>query len=54
MRRREAKALDRFLDGAPVDDEPETDDEHAALAQAREAITHGETVDLDAARSELE
>lgn len=48
------RSLERFLDEAPVDDEPESDEERAAVAEAKEALARGETVDLGAARSELE
>lgn len=34
--------LCRILDEAPVDDEPETEEEAAAVAEAREAIARGE------------
>jgi hypothetical protein len=36
--------LARKLLGAPIDDEPETDEERAAVAEAREAITRGDVV----------
>ena len=48
------RSLERFLDEAPVDDEPESDEERTAIAEAKEALARGETVDLGAARSELE
>ena len=34
----------RALDTAPYDDEPETDEERAAVAEAREAIARGDVV----------
>jgi hypothetical protein len=36
--------LARKLLSAPIDDEPETDEERAAVAEAREAIAHGDIV----------
>ncbi len=48
------RSLERFLDEAPVDDEPESEEERTAVAEAKEALARGETVDLGAARSELE
>ena len=44
------RSLERFLDEAPVDDEPESDEERTAIAEAKEALARGETVDLGAAR----
>jgi hypothetical protein len=43
-------ALDELLDNAPIDDEPETDEEREAVAEAREEIRRGETVSLDEIR----
>ena len=37
-------SLPAFLRDAPIDDEPETDAERAAVAEAREAIARGEVV----------
>lgn len=34
----------RALDTAPYDDEPETDEERAAVAEAREALARGDVV----------
>jgi hypothetical protein len=48
------RPLERFLAEAPVDDEPETEEERRAVAEAQEAVARGDTVDLGAARSELE
>ena len=48
------RSLERFLDEAPVDDEPESEGERTAVAEAKDALARGETVDLGAARSELE
>lgn len=47
-------SLERLLDGAPVDDEPESDEERTAVAEAKQALTRGETVDLGTAGAELE
>jgi hypothetical protein len=47
-------SLERFLDEAPVDDEPEREEERTAVEEAKEALARGETVDLGAARSALE
>jgi len=54
VRRRDARSGDPFLASVPLDDEPETDDDRAAIAEAEEAIARVETIDLDAARAELE
>ena len=47
------RSLERFLDKAPVDDEPVSEDERTAVAEAKEALARGETVHLGTARSEL-
>jgi hypothetical protein len=36
--------LPRLLREAPIDDEPETDEERAAVAEAREALARGDVV----------
>ena len=41
------------LANAPYDDEPETDDERAAVAEAREGYRRGEWVSSDEVRREL-
>ena len=41
------------LANAPIDDEPETDEERAAVAQARAEIDAGDYVTLDEMRREL-
>jgi hypothetical protein len=46
-------ALDELLHSAPVDDEPTTTEEEAAVQAARGQITRGETVSLDEIRREL-
>jgi hypothetical protein len=48
------RSLERFLDEAPVDDEPESEEERKAVAEAKEALARGETVDLGTPRPELE
>jgi hypothetical protein len=45
--------LDALLDSAPVDDEPSTPEEEAAVQLAREELQRGETVSLDEIRAEL-
>ena len=48
------RSLERFLDEAPTDDEPESEEERRAVAEAKDALARGETVDLRPVRSELE
>ncbi len=43
-----------FLDSAPTDDEPETEEERRAVAEAEADIAAGRTVSLDEVRRELE
>lgn len=43
-----------FLDSAPLDDEPETDEERAAVAEANAAIAAGDTVSLNEILREFE
>jgi hypothetical protein len=45
--------LGALLDSAPLDDEPSTPEEEAAVQLAREQFSRGETVSLDEFRSEL-
>jgi hypothetical protein len=45
--------LGALLDSAPLDDEPSTPEEEAAVQLARDELAHGETVSLDEIRSEL-
>ncbi|HEV2973807.1 MAG TPA: hypothetical protein VGX69_02290 [Solirubrobacteraceae bacterium] len=45
--------LGALLDSAPVDDEPSTPEEEAAVQTGREELARGETVSLDEIRSEL-
>jgi len=42
------------FDTAPLDDEPVTPEEEAAVQQAREEITRGETISLEEFRAELD
>lgn len=45
--------LTRFLDEAPLDDEPTTPEEEAAVAEARADIAAGRTVSLDEIKREF-
>ena len=38
---------------APIDDEPETDEEHAAMAEARAALRRGDVVSDEELRRDL-
>jgi hypothetical protein len=51
--RRGDPVLAAFL-SAPIDDEPVTDDEERAVAEAREEYRRGEAVPLDDIRHEFE
>ncbi len=42
------------FDNAPLDDEPVTPEEEAAVQQAREEIARGETMSLEEFRAELD
>ena len=42
-----------LLDNAPIDDEPTTPEEEAAVQEALEAAARGETISLDELRAEL-
>ncbi len=46
-------ALTRLLDDAPLDDEPTTPEEEAAVQEALEAAARGETISLEELRAEL-
>ena len=39
--------MTEFLDNAPIDDEPETEEERLAVAEGYEALRRRETVSLD-------
>jgi len=45
--------LARLLLTAPLDDEPETEEERAAVQEAREAAARGEIYSLDEVKREL-
>jgi hypothetical protein len=45
--------LEKLLEHAPVDDEPSTPEEEAAVEIARQELARGETVSLQEIRSEL-
>jgi len=47
-------ALTRLLDDAPLDDEPTTPAEEAAVQEALEAAARGETTTLEELRAELD
>jgi hypothetical protein len=47
-------AVTRLLDNAPLDDEPVTEEEEAAVQLAREEIARGETISLEELRAELD
>ena len=47
-------ALTRLLDEAPLDDEPTTPEEEAAVQEALEAVARGETISLEEFRAELD
>jgi hypothetical protein len=42
------------FDNAPLDDEPVTPEEEAAVQQARKEIARGETISLEEFRAELD
>jgi hypothetical protein len=50
---RTAPTLDELLDNAPLDDEPETEEERRAVAEGEEDLRRGNMVSLDEIRSEL-
>jgi hypothetical protein len=50
---RRTDPLSVLLDNAPLDDEPVTEEEEAAVQIAREEIARGETVSLDEIRAEF-
>lgn len=45
--------LTALLDNAPIDDEPTTPEEEAAVQEALDAAARGETISLDELRAEL-
>ena len=48
-----ADPLTVLLDNAPMDDEPTTPQEEAAVQEALEAAARGQTISLDELRAEL-
>lgn len=48
------ESLERFLDRAPLDDEPSTPGEDNAADVARQELERGETVSVDEARREFD
>lgn len=50
---RDADPLTVLLDDAPLDDEPTSPKEEAAVQEARDAAARGETISLDELRAEL-
>jgi len=46
-------ALTEFLDQAPIDDEPVSDEEERAVQEARDEIARGETISLEQLKREL-
>lgn len=53
-RRERPDALTEFLDQAPLDDEPVTEEEERAVQEARDEIARGETVSLEQLKRELQ
>ena len=51
---RRSDALTRLLDDAPLDDEPTSPEEEAAVQEAMEAAARGETITLEELRAELD
>jgi hypothetical protein len=51
---RRTDPLTVLLDNAPLDDEPVTEEEEAAVQIAREEIARGETIGLDEFRAEFD
>lgn len=51
---RRSDALTRLLDDAPLDDEPTSPEEEAAVQEAVEAAARGETITLEELRAELD
>ena len=51
---RRTDPLTVLLEHAPLDDEPVTEEEEAAVQIAREEIARGETISLEAIRAEFD
>lgn len=50
---RTAATLDELLDNAPIDDEPETEEERRAVAEAREELRRGEVISAEEIKREI-
>ena len=50
---RTAATLEELLDNAPIDDEPEAEEERRVVAEGYEDLRRGNNVSLDEIRSEL-
>lgn len=50
---RTASTLDELLDGAPIDDEPETEEERRAVAEAREELRRGDVISAEEIKREI-
>ena len=53
-RRQHRDALTVFLDQAPLDDEPVTEEEERAVQEARDEIARGKTISLEQLKRELQ
>lgn len=53
-RRGRRDAVTEFLDNAPLEDELITEEEEAAVQEAREEIARGETISLEQLKRELQ
>lgn len=53
-RREPRDPLTEFLDQAPLDDEPVTDEEERSVQEARDEIARGETISLEQLKRELQ
>ena len=53
-RRQRRDALTVFLDQAPIDDEPTTEEEERAVQEAREEVARGETISLEQLKRDLQ
>jgi len=51
---RRTDPLTMLLENAPLDDEPVTEEEEAAVQVAREEIARGETISLEEIRAEFD
>lgn len=46
-------SLDRLLESAPIDDEPETEEERRLVEEGREDFRRGDTITLEELRQEF-